>query len=118
MYLIQDELNDCSNNRNIDCELWLHHDGIKEDSFLTVFYTTTEKMMECYRDGELFSPVTLPQTSALYRILQIAWNIADLQGLDKTATVVIRFRELIDIDDEIENYINDQNNLQGEKIYD
>ena len=63
-------------------------------------------MMECYRDDEMFSPVTLPQTSTLYRILQIAWNIADLQGLDKTATVFIRFRELIDIDEEIAGYIN------------
>ena len=118
MYVIQDELNDCSINRNIDCELWLHYDGKKEDSFLVVFYTTTNKMMECYRDDEMFSPVTLPQTSALYRILQTAWNIADLQGLDKTATVFIRFRELIDIDDEIVGYINDRNNLKGEKNYD
>lgn len=118
MYLIQDELNDCSINRNIDCELWLHYNGQKEDSFLTVFYTTTEKMMECYRDDEMFNPITLHQESALYRMLQIAWNIADLQGLDKNAIVFIRFRELIDIDKEIEGYINNQNNIEGEKNYD
>ncbi|MDO5440001.1 MAG: hypothetical protein Q4F12_00535 [Erysipelotrichaceae bacterium] len=75
-------------------------------------------MMECYRDDEMFSPITLPQTSSLYRILQIAWNIADLQGLDKTATVIIHFRELIDIDEEIKDFINDQNNEKGVKIYD
>lgn len=118
MYVIQDEINDCSNNRIIDCELWLHYDGKREDSFLSVFYTTTDKMMECYKDDEYFNAITLHHESALYRILQIAWNIADLQGLDKTATVIIHFRELIDIDEEIKDFINDQNNEKGVKIYD
>ncbi len=116
MYLLQDKIEDYSDNRVIDCEVW-HHD--KEGTqFLTVFATTTNRMIECYNAQNIYEEETLPWSSSLYRILSIGKNIASLQGLSVYGTILIRFRELVDIDEEIKDYIDSQKKERGIKNYD
>ena len=94
---------DCSKNREIDCQMLLHKRGEEGYIFLTIFGTTTNKMEECCKDLEKYDIRELPSDSPLSKLLQTAQNIIYLGDFDIKGdeTLTIRFREMADVDEEV-----------------